>query len=248
MYLTTKNRKTMKFPCIALLAVGLLAGVMVQAQTVDDIVNKHIDALGGKDKLNSIKTIYMESDVDFQGNIAPSKTTIVNGKAYRNDVDFGGQNITRVAAPGGGWGINPFGGQTTAAATPADQANAEVFEYQLGGLLQDYATKGYKVELVGREDVNGVSAYKLHATTTGGADVTYYIDPNTYYILKYVYKVSFNGQQVDITRAFSKYEKVEGFAVPMTTELTLPGFSLTINNKKVELNKEVDMKIFDMPK
>lgn len=238
----------MKFPSIALLVIGLLAGVVVQAQTVDDIVNKHIEALGGKDKLNSIKSVYIEADVDFQGNIAPSKTTIVNGKGYRNDVDFGGQAITRVAVPSGGWGINPFGGQATAAATPAEQANAEVFEYQLGGLLQDYATKGYKVELAGKEDVNGVSAYKLHATTGAGADVTYYIDPNTYYILKYTYKVSFNGQMADITRAFSKYEKTDGYAVPMTTELTLPGFSLTINNKKVELNKEIDMKIFDMPK
>jgi len=31
-----------------------------QAQSVDEIVNKYIDAMGGKEKLNSIKSLYME--------------------------------------------------------------------------------------------------------------------------------------------------------------------------------------------
>ena len=240
----------MKFPCIALLAVGLLAGVMVKAQTADDIVNKHIEAIGGKDKISSIKSIYMESDLEVMGNSAPSVTYILNGKGYRNDVDFNGQKITRVVTPTGGWAINPMAGQTAAEATPAEQLKSEVVEYQVGGLLYDYAAKGNKIELQGKEDVNGVSAHKLKVTTKDGAETIYYIDPTSYYVLKTVNKMSIQGQDIEAIRTFSKYTKTDfGYVIPYSIELTLPqGFTLNINAKKVEFNKDVDMKMFDMPK
>jgi hypothetical protein len=248
--LTTKNQKTMKFPVIASLAVGLLAGVVAKAQTADEIVNKHIAAIGGKEKISSIKSVYIEADMEVMGNNAPSVTYIVNGKGFRNDVEFNGQKITRVVTDKGGWALNPMMGQTAAEAMPADQAKAEAGQIFVGGPLFDYAAKGTKVELVGKEDVNGVSAHKLKVTTKEGTESTYYIDPTTFYVVKVVNKISMNGEQIETSAVFSKYTKTEyGFVMPATTELTLPqGFTLNVNNKKVEINKEIDPKLFDMPK
>ena len=240
----------MKFPVIASLAVALLAGTVVQAQTVDEIVNKHIEAIGGKDKINAIKSLYIEADMEVMGNTAPSVTYIVNGKGYRNDVDFNGSKITRVVTDKGGWAINPMMGQTTAEAIPAEQVKSESQQIFVGGPLFDYATKGNKVELAGKEDVNGKPAHKLKVTTKDGTESTYFIDAATYYLSKVVNKVTIEGQPVETSVVFSKYTKTDfGYVAPFTTELTLPqGFTLNINNKKVEVNKEIDMKLFDMPK
>jgi hypothetical protein len=239
----------MKFPCIALLAVGLLAGVMVKAQTADEIVNKNIEAIGGKDKINSVKSLYVEADMDAMGNTAPSVTYIVNGKSFRNDLDFGGQKISRVVTTTGGWSVNPLAGQAAPEAMPVEQRAAQADEYQIGGFLFDYAARGYKIELQGKEDVNGVSAHKLHLTGPNGVDATYFIDPTTFLVLKMAYKLSIQGQTIEATRAYSKYQKTDaGIVIPFTTELAFQGFSLTSNVKKIEANKDVDAKLFDMPK
>ena len=103
----------------ALLLSATLGIVTTQAQNVDEIVGKHIEALGGKSVLNSIKSIYVESTVEFMGNEAPSTTYILNGKGYKNELDFNGTKIIQCVTEKGGWAINPMAGATTAQAIPA---------------------------------------------------------------------------------------------------------------------------------
>jgi len=240
--------KTLKTGLIFFVALTAFTGL--RAQTADEIVNKYIAAIGGKDKLNSIKTVYLESSIEVMGNEASSNTYIVNGKAYKSETDFGGQKIIQCITEKGGWMINPMMGQTTAEELPKEQLKGSQAQFQVGGALVDYAAKGTTVELLGKEDVNGVSAYKLKLTTKDSAIVTYYIDPTTYYALKAVTIINANGQQAETSIVFSNYQKTDfGYVISMVQQLNLPqGISLTITNKKVEINKEIDPKIFEMPK
>src|SRR5204863_2894701 len=92
--------------------VSMLFVANLHAQTVDDVINKHIEALGGKDKISAIKSVYTEYDVDIMGNTASGVTYLVNGKGFRNEVDFAGQKIIECVTEKGGWGVNPMAGQT----------------------------------------------------------------------------------------------------------------------------------------
>ena len=58
------------------------------------------------------------------------------------------------------------------------------------------------------------------------------------------------GQQGQVDVAFSDYKKTDaGYVMPYTVETTLPqGFSLNSKITKVELNKDIDLKTFEMPK
>jgi hypothetical protein len=57
------------------------------------------------------------------------------------------------------------------------------------------------------------------------------------------------GQDIEITTLNSDYRKTaDGFVMPFSQELILPGLTLTITNKKVEINKEIDRDIFEKPK
>lgn len=240
--------KTLKTGLISFIALVAFTGL--QAQTVDEIINKYITAIGGKDKLNSIKTLYYESSIDVMGNEATSTTYIINGKGMKSETDFNGQKIVQVVTENGGWMINPMMGQTTAGELPKDQMKGSQSQYTMGGGLLDYAAKGNKVELVGREDVSGVSTYKIKLTTKDSAIINYFIDPTTYYVSKVVSTISAQGQDAETSIIFSNYQKTDfGYVHSMKQELSLPqGISLTITTKKVEINKDIDPKIFEMPK
>src|SRR3954468_14901427 len=90
------------------------------AQTADEIIAKHIDAIGGKDKLAQINSVYIESTTEAMGNESPTKTYIINGKDYRNESDFGGQSMVQVVTDKSGWAIMPFGGSSDPTAMSDD--------------------------------------------------------------------------------------------------------------------------------
>jgi outer membrane lipoprotein-sorting protein len=253
MYTTILPKKSQKMRSlrVVLMAASMLSVFSLRAQTADEIVNKHIEALGGKDKLAGIKTVYTEYDLDVMGQQVAGATWLVNGKAYKNEVSFGGQKIVQCFTDQGGWGINPMMGQTGAEALPEDQVKAGKAQLDAGGPLFNYATKGNTVELVGKEAVGATAqAFKLKLKTRDSVESFFWIDPATYYIIKSTVKTNAQGNEIETTISFSNYKKTDyGFVMPTTTEISMSqGLVLNINSKKTEINKEIDMKMFEMPK
>lgn len=241
----------MKLLRVSVVALATLSvSFAVQAQTVDEIVNKHIEAIGGKDKITGMKSLRIEADMEVMGNQATSTNTVLYGKGSLTEIDFGGQKIVNcVTADKGGWSINPMAGQVTAEPMTEEQVKAEKIKLYPGGALFDYAARGNKVEVTGQEDVNGVKAWKLKVTTKEGSNIIYFVDPATYYIVKAVAKINAGGQEVEQNFSFSDFKKTDyGFVTAHTTAMELPqGMTVNITIKKVEINKEIDPKIFDKP-
>jgi hypothetical protein len=235
-----------RFKDSLLIAVLVPAMLTLKAQTADEIITKHFDALGGKDKIAQIKSIYQESSVQVQGNEAPSTLSILNGKGYRLESDFNGQKIIQVFTDKSGWAINPMAGGTDPVVIPDEQYKPNKDQIYIGGPLLNYSSRGNKVELQGKEE----GAFKIKETNRDNISTTFYIDPNTYYITKSISTGTMMGQQMEVIRTFSNYQKTDyGYVMPFTIDISYGGqFSITSNVKKVEINKDIDPKIFDMPK
>src|SRR3954469_16422457 len=233
-----------------LLLTTLVCLTSAHAQTADDIINKHIDAMGGKGKLSQLKAIHMDMSMQIMGNDAPSSVTILEGKGFRSESQIQGQKIVQVVTNTGGWMINPMMGGTTPQPLPAEQAKQVEGQIYATGPFYNYAARGNKVELQGQEKVGEVNAYKLKVTSKDSSETTYYIDPATYYIIEVTKSGEMMGNPVTVTVTNSDFQKTpEGYVVPRTIQTDMGGqFSITTKVTKVDINPAIDASLFEMPK
>jgi hypothetical protein len=234
---------------VTLMVIALTGLTSVHAQSVDEIINKFVEANGGKERMAGVKSLYTEGELDFMGNKGPSVTYMVNGKGFKNEIDFNGQKIVSCYTDKGSWTINPMAGQVVATEVPEESARIGRLQLDIVGPLFQYASKGHKIELMGQEDVKGSNAYKLKVMTPEKIEVFYWLDSKTYYIVKSVTKISVNGEEMEMTYVFSDQKKTDyGLIMPFLQELTFPGLTFVTTSKKMEFNKAIDTAIFVMPK
>ena len=233
--------KSIKFSLLVLAAVTTSS---LYAQTVDEIISKHTDAIGGKEKLSQVKSLYTENSVEVMGSTAPVKEYLLEGKGFKSEVDFNGTAIINCYTDKSGWSVNPMMGGTDAQSMPDGVYKSGKFQIYVGGALVDYASKGYKAELAGKEGEN----FKIKVSD-GSNESYYFIDQKSYLLTKSVIKSEMMGQSVDVTTTYSDYKKTDfGIFIAYTKNVDTGMFQIAQKVDKVEVNKQIDPKIFDIPK
>ncbi|MGA2850469.1 MAG: hypothetical protein ABSE46_15845 [Terracidiphilus sp.] len=221
------------------------AQVAAPALTADEVVNKYLDAIGGKDAISKVKTLSVEGTMQVMGSEAPTSTVTVDGVGSKQESLFNGTKIISCYTDKGGWMVNPMAGAADPTPMPDDQYNSGKAGIYVGGLLYDYAAKGSTIELASKDD----KTYTINLTTKEKVKYTFVIDAKTYLVNTMTTETSMQGQPVTLTASYSDYRKTEtGFMVPYGIGLDFGQFQLSIAVKKVELNKAIDPAIFALPK
>jgi outer membrane lipoprotein-sorting protein len=215
------------------------------AQSVDEIAEKHVAALGGADKIKGVKTIVSERSLAVNGMEIPSKTLLVVGKAVRSESTVMGNTMVQVVDGSTGWMIRPtmMGGTGEPEDMPADMVKQSVSQLDPFGGLVDYKEKGYKVELIGTEKVDKKDAFHLKLTSKDGQVMDEWLDAQTYLISKV--KVDMAGQQGEIS--FSDYKETDGIKFAKTMDITSPQGVITFITNKVVVNGPIDEAVFKRP-
>src|SRR6187549_2407788 len=226
--------KLIKTSAIAIVAI--LVSVFTFAQTAEEIITKHIEAIGGAAAWKKVNSLYYEGKMTVQGAEVNVTLTVLNGKGSRQNISFGGMTGYQIVTPTAGWNFMPFQGQATAEAMTADELKQAADDLDVQGKLIDYKSKGHTVEYLGKDDVEGTECFKLKITSKAGNVETVFIDPKSYYIVRAVQKRIANGQESDVSTDLSNYKKLpEGIVVPFS--ITLSFGELVIS--KAEVNKPV---------
>lgn len=243
------NRVKMKSLKPVFLMIALfMCTAFISAQTADEVIAKYVKAIGGKEALSKITSLYTESKADIMGSESIQKTTILNGKGMKTEMEVMGSVITNCITDKGGWMINPMMGSDAAQDMSETQYNASKDEIFVGSPFTVWSEKGYKAELLGNEAVGSVNAVKVKLTAPNNNSGVYFFDPETGYMLKSVYQADMQGQMVENVATYSDYRQVDGYTLPYKTTINMGGmFELANEVIKVEVNKPVDPAIFAKP-
>ncbi len=88
----------------------------------------------------------------------------------------------------------------------------------LDGAFVNAKAKGHTLEYLGTEDVDGTLAHKLRVGLKWGGDVTVWIDPDTWMVIRDLQTTTVRGAEQETETDYGDYEKVGGVYVPMSEE------------------------------
>jgi outer membrane lipoprotein-sorting protein len=225
----------------------LIAGNSLMSQSLDDILKEHFSAIG-QDNIIKVNTQKLTGKM-LQGGIE-IPFTMMTKRPEKIRVEGTFQGLTFIQNYNGkeGWNLNPFAGVTDP--QPMSEEDLKEMHYQadMDGMLWNWNEKGYTVTFDGKDDMEGTSCYKIKVDTKEGDSFTYYIDSDSYLILRSNTKMQRLGNEIESDTYFSNYNMVEGIAFPGKIETKMKDQLMgTLVIENVELNTELDDTLFEKP-
>src|SRR5882757_9722000 len=213
-------------PVTAMLMV--LAAPVALGSTAEELAAKNLAARGGTDKLHAIQSLRFSGKVLVNGGTLELGYLCVLKRPQSIRCDASLQGLTLVEAYDGtqAWKINPFQGRKDPEKLSADDAKGLGEDAaDFAGTLVDYKAKGYALDYLGTEDVDGTEAYKLRVTRPNG-DLTYvYLDPEYFLEIRTVSRRIEHGVPNETVTDYGDYEKVDGVYFPFEQDSGLKGSS-----------------------
>lgn len=220
---------------------------LMNAQTVDGIIENYFENSGGLQKWKDLKSQKMEGKVLVQGMELPG--TMSSAYPNKQRMDFSIQGMTIVQAYDGttAWGINPF--QTGPEPQKMPEEMADEMDQEFPNVYLHYKENGHTLELEGKEEIEGTECYKIKVTKKDGKTEYHFFDTE-YYIPVMIRTIASSGPaEGQASETFlSEYEEVDGMMMPFSIETKMNGQSvmkLTISS--IMINPELEDSIFAFP-
>ena len=240
---TSAQEATAPRPAAAAPAQGALP-------TVDEIIARNLQAKGGAEKWQAVKSVKMTGKMTAQGTEMPLTVYAMRPNFNRQEITLPAGKAIQAFDGTSAWIVNPTIGIDTPQPVPGPAAELAKNSADFDGALINYKAKGNAIELVGKEQLDGKDVYHLKVTVKGGPVQHYLLDAGTGIELRMSADVDLpNGQKQTLTTDMSNYKPVNGIMIPHTvTQSTGPQRLLQWTINSVEFNSVPDDSIFRMPK
>jgi outer membrane lipoprotein-sorting protein len=221
--------------------VLLLAAAPAAAQTVDEVITQHLNAVGGLAKLKSISSIRQTSEMMREGMKVTMVVAAKRPNLARQEMTMQGKTIVQIFDGTTAWMINPFMGSTDPVQVTGPEAEITREQATFDSPLVDYKERGSTVELIGADETGGKKVHHLKITSKSGRVQDIYIDAATGLQNRVVTQT----QQGPVEQTFSDFKDVDGVKMPFTirTQIGTMG-SIDIKVVKAEINPALDDALF----
>jgi hypothetical protein len=237
----------MKKIVILFSALLLIGGNLIQAQSLEDILSDHFSAMG-QDSILKVNTQKFIGKM-IQGGIE-IPITQMSKRPDKLRVQGTFQDLTFIQTYNGkeGWSLNPFAGATDPQPMSEDELKAMKYQADMDGMLWNWKEKGYIVTLDGQEDMEGTPCFKIKVETKEGDTFTYYIDSDSFILLRTNSKIKVMGNESVGDSYYGNYKQVHGMAVPGKIENKVNDqLAGTIVIDTIEFNIALPDSLFEKP-
>lgn len=206
--------------------------------TAEQVVAKHVAALGGLDRLKASKSLVIRGEYQEGGAVDRFVAYRARPNKLRKEGTHEGKAFVKVFDGDKGWlaeGDKPMG------PIPAEHA-AKLKQYaDFDDPIIDAAARGHRVELVGTADVKGSKAYQLEVTLANGDVEQRYLDATTFLDVKRT--VTFKdkeGVQKTKNITFSDWREVGGLKFNFASEGEVDGKTSKVTIQSIEVDGTID--------
>ena len=207
--------------------------------TVKSILKDYINAIGGNEAINDVKTVLKKVDVTIQG--APFKPSAViktmtpNKESMEMSVEGMGTIMKQK--------FNGKTGYTEQQGNQREMPESEVLKKQnQKGLFAETYLNGEDLVLISLISVNGVDAYKVQVDEEKGS--FRYYDAKTALLIRTESSQEAQGQKITQTNDFSDYREVDGVLMPYVSIMSAGPQIITFTASEIKINDGVSKKDF----
>ncbi|MBD2752827.1 LolA-like protein [Spirosoma validum] len=220
--------------CVGLLATSWQLTMAQSTPTAEEVMDKYVAAIGGKDALMKVTdlTTNMSSDMNGTAIIITRKQKMPN--KFSMVINANGMEVMKQTGDGSKVVMGGMQGSRTLDGAAAQQMTA------MSTLFPElhYAENGVKTTLVGPEKIDGKDTYKLsHTTADGSATWTDNFDVATGLKVQSIVTSKSPQGEMTNTTTYSDYKETNGIKFPMTLGQQSPRGPMTMSVDNVKINK-----------
>jgi len=235
-----------------LVALILAITTSFQAQTADEIITNYFENVGGQENWAKVESFTMKGVMKMQGMEIPFEQTMTKDGKQATVIELQGTKMTWAAYDGkNSWTRN----QMTMEAEKSDNETTENMKNQVKEFpspFLNYKEKGFTVELIGKETVDGTETFKIKVTKdpivlNGQSQPNishYYFDTENFVPIVIEEEIKDGPMKgKTIKMAISDYQEVEGLYFPFSQSSEFQ----TLNFEEIVLNPTIDSTLFNFP-
>ncbi len=221
------------------------AGEVPEGMTAKQVILKYLEAIGGKEKLQTIQTVDMSMSTSMGGMSIELRRLIALPDKYYLEVSSGGQVMQRQVVKGDQGVKSGMAGSQPMEAEELKELKKEIHVAEELLFLEN----GYQLSLDGLEMVEGKPAYQVSVTEPEGEKfVIYYDQASGLKVRKVRFQNVGTGEPVPVVENYSDYREA-GQGVKMPFKLEISGMGpqpMQLQVLNINLNGNLDESLFDI--
>jgi hypothetical protein len=247
--------KKLIVPGLILLALTVLyfvffADVGGYGKKINGLIAKNVAAKGGEEAWQQVSSLQLSGRMSLgQGVVAPYKIDQKRPLKMCTEYEFDKRRVVQCVDGNSGWQFLPYLGRNVPEKMTAEEAGKVADTASIDGMLLNAYERGFKIEWLGKVDVNGRPADKLKVVMPGGTVRWIYLDEETGLEARVEFTRVVSGKEQLVESHYSDWKAEGGLLIPGRTETRIAGAPefqfVTVD--KIVVNPEIEDKRFEMP-